>query len=349
MPPARTGVADYSAALVSALRRHALRRHGSITVNCGEGDVNLYHLGNNRLHAEIYAHALRRPGVVVIHDAVLHHFFLGQLPETSYLDEFEFNYGAATAHLAASLWRDRSRSATDPRYFQFPMLRRVAETARAVIVHNPGAAAVVRAHAPDSLIFEIPHLYAPPPLPGYEVERLRQKLTGGTLSLICGVFGFLRESKRLNAILRVFHDFRDAGLRLLVAGEIGSVDLARSLETELASPRIIRRGYMSDTDFWRYASAIDVGINPRFPAAGETSGIAIRMMGLGKPVILSEGLETSRFPAGSCLRLTSGPPEEEMLHAYLTWLLDYPEHRHEIGRRAAEQNSFRADRDPARH
>ncbi len=331
MPPARTGVADYSAALVPALRRL-----GPVNVNGDDGDVNLYHLGNNRLHAGIYAHALRRPGVVVIHDAVLHHFFLGQLPETDYLEEFAFNYGSATADLATSLWRDRSRSATDPRFFRFPLLRRIAETARAVIVHNPGAAAMVRAHAPDSLIFEIPHLFAPPPQPGYEVERLRHELTGGTPSMICGVFGYLREAKRLNAILRVFHGLRHPGLRLLIAGEIGSEDLARSITSELAGPGVIRRGYLGETDFWRYAAATDVCINPRFPGAGETSGIAIRMMGLGKPVILSEGLETSRFPPGSCLRLTSGQPEEEMLREYLTWLLDHPEQRREMGRRAAE-------------
>ena len=30
----------------------------------------------------------------------------------------------------------------DPRYFQFPMLRRILERSRGVIVHNPGAAAI---------------------------------------------------------------------------------------------------------------------------------------------------------------------------------------------------------------
>ncbi len=332
MPPARTGVAGYSAALLPALRRL-----GPVEVNAADGLVNLYHLGNNRMHAEIYAHSLRRPGVVVIHDAVLHHFFLGSMTETQYVEEFQFNYGEAAADLARSLWRYRARSGTDPRYFRYSMLRRAVETARGVIVHNPGAAAMVRAHAPGSLVFEIPHLFEPAQAPAvHDVERLRRELTGGSPALICGVFGHLRESKRLSAILRVFRRVRHLGVVLLVAGEFASSDLARTMETELAGPGIVRRGYLPEADFWRYAAATDVCINPRYPGAGETSGIAIRLMGLGKPVILTDGLETSRFPRETCLRIGSGEVEEEMLEAYLIWLADHPKERREMGRRAGD-------------
>jgi len=72
LPPARTGVADYAAALLSALRRR-----GTVEVNPRRADVWLYHLGNNQLHRDIYRRALARPGIVVLHDAVLQHFFLG--------------------------------------------------------------------------------------------------------------------------------------------------------------------------------------------------------------------------------------------------------------------------------
>src|SRR4029077_11842764 len=74
LPPARTGVADYSATLLGALRQR-----GTVNVNASRADVFLYHLGNNQLHREIYRRALARPGVVVLHDAVLQHFFLGWL------------------------------------------------------------------------------------------------------------------------------------------------------------------------------------------------------------------------------------------------------------------------------
>jgi hypothetical protein len=90
LPPARTGVADYSAALLRALEPHAAVERNPGTPH----GVPLYHIGNNPLHGDIYRRALEQPGFVVLHDAVLHHFFLGSMNEAAYRDEFTYNYGA---------------------------------------------------------------------------------------------------------------------------------------------------------------------------------------------------------------------------------------------------------------
>jgi hypothetical protein len=78
-----------------------------------------------------------------------------------------------------------------------------------------------------------------------------------------------------------------------------------------------------------------VCLNLRHPTAGETSGIAIRMMGIGKPVIFTAGDEVSRFPEDACLRVDLGAQEEEMLAGYLVWLASEREAAIEIGQRAA--------------
>ncbi len=332
LPPARTGVADYSAALL-----RALSRLGEVTVDAADADVNLYHLGNNHLHREIYGRALKTPGVIVLHDAVLHHFFLGTLSESAYLAEFIYNYGAWNEDLARDLWKRRAVSGTDPIYFRFPMIQRVVERSMAVIVHNPGAAAIVKKHVAGAIIHEIPHLLEPPPFPpGYEVIRLRKELGIGPQTFLFGVFGHLRESKRLTTVLRAFHRARTAAdIALLVAGEFASSDLARSLEPMLHASGIPRAGYVPESDFWRHAAAVDACINLRYPTAGETSGIAMRLMGLGKPVILSAGYETARFSDSECLRVDAGPAEEEMLAEYMIWLARFPGDGRAIGERAA--------------
>ena len=104
LPPARSGVADYADTLVSALRRY-----GDVSVGSNDSgaDLALYHVGNNRLHREIYQLALQQPGVVVLHDAVLNHFFLGTLRQDEYLEEFVYNYGEWNRGLAEGLWRDQ--------------------------------------------------------------------------------------------------------------------------------------------------------------------------------------------------------------------------------------------------
>lgn len=335
LPPARSGVADYSFQLL-----RALEPHGPVKVNAHDADVPLYHLGNNRLHGEIYKHAVRKPGVAVLHDAVLHHFFLGSENEQEYVTEFIYNYGHWSEDLARELWRRRSRSAADPEYFRYPMLKRVAERSKAVIVHNPRAAALVQEHVRGATVHEIPHLFAmPSELPSQsEVIRWRAGLGVPAHTFLAGVFGHLRESKRLLALLRAFQRARHAAdMVLLVAGDFVSTDLARSIEPLLREDAgIIRIGYLDERDFWMCASAVDACINLRYPMAGETSGIAIRLMGLGKPVVVSAGEETSRFPDAACIRVDPGQAEEEMLAEYLVWLARCRDDARAIGQRAAE-------------
>jgi len=331
LPPARTGVADYAAALLDALRRL-----GPVEVNAGDPGVSLYQIGNNQLHREIYRRALERPGVVVLHDAVLQHFFLGSLGEREYIAEFCYNYGAWSEDLARTLWRERARSAADPRYFEYPMLQRIAESSLAVIVHNPGAAAMVREHHAAARVYEIPHFYEPSDPAPYDVERLRARFQLPAGTFVFGVFGHLRESKRLATILRAFQRVRrETPAALLVAGEFASSDLERSIEPCLDSPGILRVDYLPQRDFLLHAAAVDACINLRHPAAGETSGIAIRLMGLSKPVIVTEGRETSRFPRDACIPVDPGPTEEEMLLEAMLWLARYPDDATAIGERAA--------------
>jgi len=330
LPPARTGVADYSASLLRALR-------ASGSVEIGEGDVNLYHLGNNQLHREIYQRALEKPGIAVIHDAVLQHFFLGCFSEQEYVKEFVYNYGAWTEDQARQLWLGRARSAADPQYFRYSMLKRVAERSLAVIVHNPAAAAVVKQHSPATAIHEIPHLLElPEPAPSWEIAALRENLGVPPTAFLFGVFGHLRESKRLPTVLRAFHRARSAAnIALLVAGDFVSMGLEKSLAPLLASERIFRVGYTPEHDFWLHAAAVDACINLRYPAAGETSGITVRLMGIGKPVLMSDALENSGFPDASCIRVDTGPAEEDELVEFMTWLATFPEDARALGARAA--------------
>jgi glycosyltransferase involved in cell wall biosynthesis len=322
MPPARTGIADYAAALFAAMSES-----GHLSLNA-PGDVNLYHLGNNQLHREIYARAIEHPGIAVLHDAVLHHFFLGSLTQAEYLDEFTYNYDSR--NLAHELWTDRARSATDPRYFTYPMLKRIATCSKALIVHNPAAANAVRRQAPDARIFEIPHLFVPPSLQTDTVDI-------DPHTFLISVFGHMREAKRLPAILRVTQNAwkSDPTIRLLVAGSFASSDLERALRTQLDDPRIIRAGYLAEADFWRYATRTDLCINLRYPSACETSGIAIRLMGIGKSVVFTTGDEIARIPEDACLRVDSGPAEEEMLASTIAWAVRHRDALTQIGANAA--------------
>ncbi|HVX65659.1 MAG TPA: hypothetical protein VHA11_03605 [Bryobacteraceae bacterium] len=333
VPPARTGVADYSAVLLPALGELC-----DIALCSEDADVCLYHLGNNPLHSSIYELALRKPGVVVLHDAVLHHLFLGMLDRDAYIEEFVYNYGEFRRGQAVAMWKARSRSAYDPCYFEHGMLRRAAESSLAVLVHNPGAARIAARHAPQARIVEVPHPFALPDASlARDAARWRAERGLAPDTFLFGVFGYLRESKRLHTVLRAVERARARGARvaLLVAGDFVSQELERSFEPRLKAEFVLRLPYCPDAEFRTVMAAVDACVNLRYPSAGETSGIAIRLMGIGKPVLVSAGEENSRFPGDACIRVDTGVAELPMLVEYMVWLAACPDQAREIGLRAA--------------
>jgi glycosyltransferase involved in cell wall biosynthesis len=338
MPPARTGVANYAADLLQVLRTR-----GSVELFPDSADVNLYHLGNNQLHAAIYRRALEQPGVVVLHDAVMHHFALGCFSREEYVFEFVRNYGEWSRSTAEELWRNRARSASDPRYYRYPMIRRIVESSRAVVVHNPAAARIVRDHVPAARVIEIPHLYRPRPAPdAAEVLKLREHLGFEPSDFVCGIFGHLRPSKRIESVAQAC---RRTGVKLLIAGACPR-DLERALGPVLGASFVRRAPYGELRSFHRLTFTVDACANLRYPAAGETSGIGIELMGIGKPVITSEGEEVSRYSEGTCVKVPHGPAETDAVAHVLAWLNRYRCDAESIGARAARH--IASEHDPER-
>ena len=129
----------------------------------------------------IYARALEQPGVVVLHDAVLHHFLLGQLDETRYVDEFVFNYGEWNRGLALGTC---GAAVPPPAPIAATSItrccRRIAERSRASSSTTRRRRASCGNTRPRARVEEIPHLFAPPPLPSEaEVIRYRQRIGVG--------------------------------------------------------------------------------------------------------------------------------------------------------------------------
>jgi hypothetical protein len=104
---------------------------------------------------------------------------------------------------------------------------------------------------------------------------------------------------------------------------------------DTAAPAVVRVPHLSESDFWLAASALDACINLRYPAAGETSGIAIRMMGIGKPVLVTDCEECARFPEDACIRIAPGVAERESLRRHMILLTSIQGVASAIGERGA--------------
>ena len=143
LPPEKTGIADYSALLLPALRERldvtAVRR-GRKRAPRGT-DLSLYHVGNNPdAHSWIVDALRRRPGVVVLHDFVLHHLVagmtIGRRDGHAYLDAMEREHGVVGRLLGHGVLDKRIPPLWEARPGDFPLAWFVLEHASGVIVHS---------------------------------------------------------------------------------------------------------------------------------------------------------------------------------------------------------------------
>jgi glycosyltransferase involved in cell wall biosynthesis/SAM-dependent methyltransferase len=323
MPPSRSGIADYSEALVAELRKlvsleifdNAKKRFDS-----SRFDSAIYHLGNNPHHDFVYDAALAHPGVVVMHEANLHHLIahvtIRRNDWDAYVAEAALNGGEA-ARARAEL----SRTLTvGPDYEGCTMTRRVLDSARAVIVHSRYMEREIQSVPYRGPIATIPHGAWVPQVDG---ASFRERL--GLLADIplLGVFGHLKPYKRIAESLRAFRRVvkEEPRAHMILVGEPHPELPLESLIASLgldAHVRVI--GFTEIEDFVGYLAACDIVLNLRYPTVGESSGSLLRAMGLGKAVLVSDVGSFAEFPDDICLKVPVNQKEDELLFQYMRLL-----------------------------
>lgn len=337
LPPARSGIADYSAALLDAMRHHADVEAFSAkpeSFDPSQYDVLLYQLGNNGDHAFVYEMALAHPGIVVLHEANLHHLIaditIRRNDWKAYCREVEFDGGPRAAEYA-----QRVRALEiGPDYDGVPMLRRILSVSRGVIVHSKFVEAKVRETGFTGPISVIPHgAWLPEET---DREAFRAKLDISDEPLV-GVFGHLKPYKRIIESLRAFRAFvkQHPTAKMILVGEPHpELPLDVTIESLglLGNVRVV--GHTPIEDFMGYLSACDIVLNLRYPTVGETSGTLLRALGLGRAVLVSDVGAFSEFPDDICLKVPVGHGEEQLIFEYLQLCVTRPDLAHAMGERA---------------
>lgn len=325
LPPVRSGIADYSADLLAALRDEIelvtyppaeARR----AFTAGHQAV-LLQVGNDPLHLPsleaLRENARRVPSLLVLHDFSLHHLFaagyLDQGCVEEYARELERSHGAQGRKLG-----DRARAGErvpvwDLAPWGWPMSLGAVGDASAVIVHSRLVRGALLRERPRVPSFEIPHLVAPAPAHGREEARLGLGLPLDRV--IAATLGIVTPAKRIGRLLE--------GLALLppgrrpfvvVGGAVADDDpLVQAVRDRGLEEDVRFTGYLSDHDFWRLARASDVSVNLRFPTVGETSGAVCRLAGCGLPVVVSDVGWFRELPGSFASKIPIGEGEPEAI------------------------------------
>ncbi len=347
MPPERTGVADYSALLLPALGERVevtLVKRGRKRAPRGTSSA-LYHVGNNPdAHAWIVDALRRQPGVVVLHDFVVHHLVagmtIGRRDGHGYLDTMEREHGVVGRLLAHGVLDKRIPPLWESRPSDFPLAWFVLEHATGVIVHSQTVFDLVRGAGYEGPIWLVPHPAWP--VPAVEPKRVAS-------GPVLGCFGVVNASKRIPELLRAFADIREEhpeAVLLLVGPTSPGFDLDRRLQRLGLDERgLVREGWVDEQRLWELLAGVDVSVNLRHPTMGETSGIAIRSLSLGKPLVVSDVGWFSELPDGAALKVPVDEHEVETLTAALELLVAREDVREQMGRAAAETARRRHDLD----
>jgi glycosyltransferase involved in cell wall biosynthesis len=338
MPPEQSGIADYSALLLPALRERVdvtVVRRGKKAAPRGT-DISLYHVGNNPdAHAWIVDALRKRPGVVVLHDFVLHHLVagmtVGRRDGHGYLDLMEREHGVVGRLLAHGVLDKRIPPLWESRPADFPLPTLVLEHATALIVHSRYVRDEARAAGFTGPIAVVPHPAWPAP------DTSPARAAPGT---VVGCFGVVNASKRIPELLRATAAVRrkHPDLTLLLVGSTSpGFDLDRRLQRlGLDDAGLVREGWVDESRLWALMAGSDVLVNLRHPTMGETSGSVVRGLSLGKPLVVSDVGWFSELPDDVALKVPPDDDEVATLTAALELLASRPDVREAMGAAAAE-------------
>lgn len=304
LPPSRSGIADYSTLLLPALRA----RIGEVAVaepgkRPPTADVRLYHVGNDPdSHAWIVDALKEKPGVVVLHEYVLHHLIagmtIGRGNGRGYLDAMERELGVAGRLLGLGVLDNLLPLIWETQPERFPLAGTVLDLADGLIVHSRYVEERVREAGYVGPVWRVPH-------PAWPEETIEPADLHG--DPLVGCFGFLNMNKRIPQLLEGFARLRERrpGARLLLVGAASErFDIDRRLERlGIGGEALIREDWVSEERFWSLMAACDVLVNLRSPTMGETSGSVIRGLTLGKAMLVSDIGWFSELPDDVALKI----------------------------------------------
>ena len=314
LPPSRSGIADYSALLLPALRERVdvSVAHEGLDP---DADVALYHVGNDpQEHGWIVDALERRPGVVVLHEFVLHHLVSGVTlargDVDGYLRAMEREAGLVGRLLAQSVADGKVAPLWETRPHDFPLAAEVLGHATAVVVHSRFVADAVR----ETGYAQPVHVIPMPAWPA--VEAAPDPLEGDPL---IGCFGHQNESKRIPQLYAAFARLRETrpDARLVVVGSA-----SRGVENLVLPEGAARESYVPEERLWSLMTRADVHVSLRWPTMGETSAAVIRSLSLGRPLVVSSVGWFSELPEEVALKVAPGEREIDALAEALERLCD---------------------------
>jgi glycosyltransferase involved in cell wall biosynthesis len=337
LPPARSGVADHSAALANTLTTQV-----ALTVLTEENVKNaapvsrnfdrvISAIGNSTLHAGIYDHALTWGSAAICHDAGLLGLTAGR--------NLEHAANLASAEIGRRVTpQEIGNWAADEGTRQASFLGPLAQAARPLIFHAPQPVELVQQrfgatarHLPPAIYRRF---YAPVTPAARQAARVALKLDPARK--IIASFGFVRANKGIGEALHAFALLRETvDCELLFVGEIKDRgERFQNLAQSLGIADAVHFGdtFLSETEYRLHLLAMDGALQLRRAGAGHNSGALQDCIAAGLPTVASRDLAENLAAPSYVHRVSDLLNPQEIAQALAEMLDAAGGHKHEAER-----------------
>lgn len=292
-----------------------------------QADATFYQMGNDpRYHHAIWHMSQQHPGIVILHDLMMQHFFSGLvfhdrgMNRREYLELVERYHGIkgrvlAEAHVQGLL-------ATEELSQRCALTEAATENALAVIVHSDAA---FSAMTEDASVVHLPLCV------GMELPTLAAR--EATVPYRIAVFGFLGPNRKLPLLLRALATFAERDrFRLDIFGTMEGEEKMHQLVCRLGlSETVTLHGFASANELDVALRETDLVVNLRDPSMGEASGSQLHLWQYALPSLVTRRAWYATLPEET-VAFVRPEHEVEDIQRHLTDFLANPETYRELGR-----------------
>jgi glycosyltransferase involved in cell wall biosynthesis len=364
LPPARSGIADYSAELLPELTRYYeidvivaqddvtdtwIKEHCSVrnvewfVSHADLYDRVLYHIGNSEFHQHMFDLLAKIPGVVVLHD-----FYLSGI--VAHIDVCGFKPDAWACELyhahgyKAIQARFQTKNVSDV-VNEYPCNLTVVENALSVIVHSENSRQLAKqwigANFADDWAV-IPLLRTPATINPNQRQQTRVELNVPKDAFLVCSFGMIGPTKQNHRLLDAWMASslrKDTNCFLVFVGTNHDDDYGTAIEQAIQNSKLDNRiritGWTDMAKFRQYLSVADVGVQLRTLSRGETSAAVLDCMNYGLPTIVNANGAMADLPSDAVRMLADEFDNAELINA-LEMLRKDETKRKVLGMRARE-------------
>ena len=295
-------------------------------------DILVYHIGNNwSCHREIIRMLEKYPGIVELHDVGLHYMAAERYLETQdwegYKQLAEYCHGLRGKKIVEDYLQGLGDAPWSSHPLDMSMNRKILDNATAVIVHSDFAKQMVLALYPEKPIINIMlHCCDIVDDLAFFQQQCRKELSFAYTENVIGSFGFVTKSKRIIQILDALGKIKAQGIafRYILVGDVQKdINIDDELKKRNLCDCVQITGFASLEEFKLYIGTCDFCINLRYPTQGESSASLHRMLGMGKPVIVTNIGTFADYPDDVVIKVRYGNEEiEDIYYAILRLIHD---------------------------